>query len=58
MPDAVTAFYRQDNDLLPPREDEIKKVVDNKKAHQARRPVRTPGGDIYLEPPPTQQCQG
>lgn len=53
LPDAVTALNRLGIDLLPPRDDEIKKIIEKDKERPARRPVRTPGGGVALAPPPT-----
>lgn len=51
MPDAITALSRMGIDLLPPRDDEIERVIEKDKQRRPRPVVRTPGGGVTLARP-------
>jgi len=52
MPDAVSLMNRLGIDLLPPRSDEIEKIVEKDKQRLPRRVVRTSNGGVTLAPQP------
>ena len=48
LPDTVTALSRMGIDLLPPRNDEIERIVRVDKGRLPRRAVRTPNSGVTL----------
>jgi hypothetical protein len=46
--DAITALGRMGIDLMPPRDDEIQKVIEKDEQRPARRVARTPSGGVSL----------
>lgn len=48
LPDPITALNRLGIDLLPPRDDELEKVIEKDDRRPRRPVVRTPSGGVSL----------
>ncbi len=53
FPDAITALSRMGIDLLPPRDDELEKVIEKDDRRPRRPVVRTASGGVTLARPRT-----
>jgi hypothetical protein len=51
FPDAITGLNRMGIDLLPPRDDELEKVIEKDDRRPCRSVVRTASGGVTLAPP-------
>jgi hypothetical protein len=48
FPDAITALNGLGIDLLPPRDDELEKVIEKDRRRLPRQVVHTPSGGVSL----------